>query len=78
MKNLSRNFIKNVSFKNVNSSTSHKKKSVFPSLRLSFRKFEKFLPNTFLHEYILIKIYMITNMMNTQIFHLNKYDLKGH
>ena len=34
--------------------------------------------NTFIYESILIKIYMNTNIMNTQIFHLNKYDLKGH
>ena len=32
----------------------------------------------FIYESILIKIYMNTNNMNTQIFHLNKYDLKGH
>ena len=55
------------------------KNSVFPSLRLSLRKFKKILPNTFIYESILIKKnYMNTNIMNTQIFHLNKYDLKGH
>ena len=45
---------------------------------LPFREFEKILPNTFIYELILIKIYMNTNIMNTQIFYLNKYDLKGH
>ena len=47
------------------------------SFRLSLRKFKKILPNTFIYESILIKIYMNTNIMNTQIFHLYKYDLKG-
>ena len=40
--------------------------------------FNPTLPNTFIYESILIKIYMNANIMNTQIFHLNKYDLKGH
>jgi hypothetical protein len=66
-------------FKNVSSSTTHKKT---PSFRLyvfpSFREFKKILPNTFIYESILIKIYMNTNIINQQIFHLNKYDLKGH
>ena len=48
------------------------------SFRLSFRKFKKNLPNTFIYELILIKMYMNTNYMNTQIIHLNKYHLKGH
>ena len=61
--------------KNVSSSTSHKKTL---SLRLSLREFKKILPNTFIYESILIIIYMNTNIMNTQIFHLKKYDLKGH
>ena len=65
--------------KNVSSSTTHKKT---PSLRLyvftSFREFKKILPNTFIYESILMKIYMNTNIINTQIFYLNKYDLKGH
>ena len=65
--------------KNVSSSTSHKKT---PSFRLyvfpSFREFKKILPNTFIYESILIKIYMSTNIINTQIFHLKKYDLKGN
>ena len=56
--------------------------SVFPSLRVyvlpSVREFKKILPNTFIYESILIKIYMNTNIMNTQIFHFKKYDLKGH
>ena len=43
-----------------------------------FLEFKKILPNTFIYESILIKIYMNTNIMNTQIFHLKKYDLKGH
>ena len=36
------------------------------------------LPNTFIYELILRKIYMNANIMNMQIFHLYKYDLKGH
>ena len=36
------------------------------------------LPNTFIYESILRKIYMNANIMNMQIFHLFKYDLKGH
>jgi hypothetical protein len=36
------------------------------------------LPNTFINESILIKIYMNTNIMNTLIFQLYKYDLKSH
>ena len=37
------------------------------------------LLNIFIYESILIKKkYMNTNGMNTQILHLNKYDLKGH
>ena len=78
-------------FKNVSSSTSHKKTPsfrlyvfpslrpyVFPSLRPSLRDFKKILPDIFIYESILIKIYMNTNIMNTQIFHLKKYDFKGH
>ena len=34
--------------------------------------------NTFNYESILIKIYVNANVMNTQIFHLIKYDLNGH
>ena len=45
---------------------------------VSLREFKKILPNTFIYESILIKIYMNTNIMNTQIFYINKYDLKGH
>ena len=75
--------MKNVSYqnrdmriiKNVSSSTSHKKT---PSFRPSLRDFIKILPNTFIYESILIKIYMSTNIMNTQIFNLKKYDLKGY
>ena len=33
---------------------------------------------TFIYESIMIKIYMNTNIMNTQIFFFNKYDLKGN
>ena len=51
---------------NVSSSISHKKK-----LCLYVREFKKILPNT-------LKIFMNTYIMNTQIFHLKKYDLKGH
>ena len=43
-----------------------------------FLEFKKILPNIFIYESILIKIYMNTNVMNTQIFHFDKYDLKGH
>ena len=45
---------------------------------LSFREFKTILHNTFIYELILIKIYMKTIIMNTKIFHFNKYDLKGH
>ena len=34
-------------------------------------------PNTSIYESILIKIYMNANIMKTQIFHLNKYELKA-
>ena len=44
----------------------------------SLRKFKKSLPGTFIYESILIKIYVNANIMNTQIFHLIKYDLSGH
>ena len=36
-----------------------------------------FLLNTFIYESILIKNYK-NAIMNTQMFYLNKYDLKGH
>ena len=36
------------------------------------------LLNIFIYELILIKIYINANIMNAQIFYLNKYDLKGH
>ena len=36
------------------------------------------LPNTFIYESILLKTYMKANIMNMQIFNLNKYDLKSH
>ena len=65
--------------KNVSSSSSHKKTpSLRPSLGLYVREFKKILPNTFIYKSILIKIYVYTNSMNTQIFYLKKYDLKGH
>ena len=62
-----------MTIKNISSSTSHKKT---PSLR----EFNKSLLNTFIYELILIKIYVIANIciMNTQMFHLINYDLKGH
>ena len=31
------------------------------------------LPNTLIYESILINIYINANIMNTQLFHLNKY-----
>ena len=40
--------------------------SVFPSFRLSLRDFKKILPTTFIYESILIKLYVNTNVMNTQ------------
>ena len=49
-----------------------------PKGHLSFREFNKFLHNTFIYELILIKFYMKTISMNTQIFYFYKYDLKGH
>ena len=61
--------------KKVSSFTSHKKACF---LRLSLREFKKSLPNTFIYESILMKIYVNANNMNTQIFHLIKYDLNGH
>ena len=75
--------IGNLVIKNVSFSTTHKKTpslrlSVFTSFRLSFREFKKILPNTFIYKSILIKIYMNINIINSQIFHLNKYDHKGH
>ena len=36
------------------------------------------LPKTYIYESILIKMYMNANIMNTQIFHLIKYDFNGH
>ena len=39
-----------------------------------FREFEKILPNTFIYESILVKIYMNTNNMNTQILKV----INGH
>ena len=46
-------------------------------LPLSLREFKKILPYTFIYVSILRKIYMNANIMNTQIFHFIKYDLKG-
>ena len=66
----------NIFFKNINSSTSHKKKT--PSLRLSLRESKKILLSTFIYEPILIENCMNANIMKTQIFHKFKYDLKGH
>ena len=56
----------------------HLEKKLRLSVFTSVREFKKILPNTFIYESILIKIYMNTNIINTQIFHLDKYDLKGH
>jgi hypothetical protein len=64
--------------KNVSSSTSHKKNFVFTSFRPSLREFKKILSNTFIYESILIKNLYEYQIMNTQIFHLKKYDLIGH
>ena len=36
------------------------------------------LPNTFVYVLVLMEIYINDNFMYTQIFHLYKYDLKGH
>ena len=36
------------------------------------------LPNTFIYELILTKVYINANIMNTPIFNLNKYDLTCH
>ena len=68
-------FTKFYIIKNVSSSTFHKKTLSFS---LSLREFKKILSNIFIYESILMKIYINTNMMKTQIFYLNKYDLKGH
>ena len=62
----------------VSSSTFHKKNSIFTFFRLSLRKFKKIIPNTFIYESLLIKIYMNANIMNTQIFNPIKYDPNGH
>ena len=51
--------------KNVSSSTSHKKNSVFTSFCLSLREFKKILPKTFIYELIMIKNYINANIMNT-------------
>ena len=48
------------------------------SFHLSLREFKKILPNTFIYELILIKMYMNANILNIHIFHLFKYDLNGH
>ena len=51
---------------------------VFTPFCLSFREFMKILPKTFIYESILIKIYVNADIMNTQIFHLIKYDLNDN
>ena len=64
--------------KNVSSYTSHKKTLSF---RLSLREFKKILPKTFIYESILIKIYINTIIMNTQLFHfisMTSNVTKGH
>ena len=45
---------------------------------MPLRQFKKFLPNKFIYELILIKIYMNAKIMNVQIFHFLKYDIIGH
>ena len=47
------------------------KNSVFTSVR----EFKESLSNTLIYESILIKHYVNANIMNTQIFHLIKYNL---
>ena len=49
----------------------HKRLSVFPGISENSSY-------TFIYESILKKKYMNTNIMNTQTFYFNKYDLKGH
>ena len=58
--------------KNVSTSTSYKKTPT------SVQEFKESLPNTFIYESILIKIYVNANIMIMQTFHLIKYDLNGH
>ena len=58
-----------VLIKNASSSTTHKKTVKLISLYLS---------STFIYEPILINIYMNANFVNMQLFHLYKYELKGH
>ena len=57
--------------KNLSSSTSHKK-------NVKLWDFSFYLSSTFIHEPILIKIYMNANIINAQTFNFNEYDLKGH
>ena len=61
-------------FKNLSSSTSHKKN--YETLKL--RDFSFFLSSTFICKPILIKISLNANIKKTQFFHKLKYDLKGH
>ena len=66
-------------FKNVSSSTSHTKTlKIWNCETLRHQDFSFYLSSTFIYELILIKIYMNANIMNTQIFHVNKFDLNGH
>ena len=64
----SKNFIKRF-MKNVSSSTFHKKD---PSLRFSVCLYGN------LRKFFLTHLFMNANIMNTQIFHLFRYDLNGH
>ena len=57
--------------KNISSYTSHQK-------TVKLRDFSFYLSSTFIYEPILIKLYMNANIMNMQIFHFCKYDLKGY
>ena len=71
-------FFERIIFKNVSCFTSYKKLCLY--FRLSFRELKKILPSTFIYISILIEICMNTNIMNTQIFHLNDLIalIEGH
>ena len=45
---------------------------------MSLWEFKKILPNTFIYESILMKVYMKSNIMNMQILNLFKYEFNGH
>ena len=58
-------FDSTIIIKNVSSSTSHNKLRLYNLniFRLSLQEFKKILPNTFIYESILIKIYMNANII---------------